>query len=265
VAGDINGDGLPDVIVANKKGAFVHLQVKKTVTKEEWEQAQPRALPAPGGTAALPSAVDLKANFERWQLLQRKQGARNTCSVFATAGAMEFAVARKLNRGIPLSVEFLNWAGDQVINRAQDGHFFSSVIQGYEKYGICPEGDMPYADKFRAEYQPSEQARAAALALHEVDLQFHWLRPNDGTQGLTDGHIRGIKEVLAKGWPVAAGSYHSILFIGYRDDAALEGGGEFFVRDSGGGNERTLSYTAAKVRMCDLFWVETSGGAAGRE
>ena len=29
VATDINGDGLPDVVVGNKKGAFVHLQVKK--------------------------------------------------------------------------------------------------------------------------------------------------------------------------------------------------------------------------------------------
>ena len=29
VATDINGDGLPDIVVGNKKGAFVHLQVKK--------------------------------------------------------------------------------------------------------------------------------------------------------------------------------------------------------------------------------------------
>ena len=32
VAGDINGDKLPDVVVGNKKGTFVHLQQKKGVT-----------------------------------------------------------------------------------------------------------------------------------------------------------------------------------------------------------------------------------------
>ena len=42
VAGDINGDNLPDIVVGNKKGVFVHLHEKKTVTREEWEKAQPK-------------------------------------------------------------------------------------------------------------------------------------------------------------------------------------------------------------------------------
>jgi hypothetical protein len=42
VATDLNGDGLPDVIVGNKRGAFVHLHGEKTVTREEWEKAQPK-------------------------------------------------------------------------------------------------------------------------------------------------------------------------------------------------------------------------------
>ena len=51
VAGDINGDGMPDVVVGNKKGAFVLLQEKKTVSKEEWEKNQPKAVnpPVPAG------------------------------------------------------------------------------------------------------------------------------------------------------------------------------------------------------------------------
>ncbi len=39
---DRDGDGLPDVVVGNKKGAFVFLHEIKHVSREEWEQAQPK-------------------------------------------------------------------------------------------------------------------------------------------------------------------------------------------------------------------------------
>lgn len=42
VTGDLNGDGLPDVVVGNKRGAFVFIHKKKTATKEEWQAAQPK-------------------------------------------------------------------------------------------------------------------------------------------------------------------------------------------------------------------------------
>jgi hypothetical protein len=44
VAADINGDKLPDIVVGNKRGTFVHLHEKKTVTKEEWDKAQPKPI-----------------------------------------------------------------------------------------------------------------------------------------------------------------------------------------------------------------------------
>lgn len=55
VAGDINGDGQPDVVVGNKKGIFVHLQQTKPATAAEWEAAQPKPL-----TSATPAPAPSK-------------------------------------------------------------------------------------------------------------------------------------------------------------------------------------------------------------
>lgn len=44
--GDLDGDGLPEVLVGNKKGAFVFRHKVRTVTPAEWEAAQPKKQPA---------------------------------------------------------------------------------------------------------------------------------------------------------------------------------------------------------------------------
>src|SRR5262245_41685781 len=44
LAADANGDGLPDIVVGNKKGTFVHVHSVKKVSQEEWEKAQPKPL-----------------------------------------------------------------------------------------------------------------------------------------------------------------------------------------------------------------------------
>lgn len=46
IATDVNGDKLPDIVVGNKKGTFVHIHEAKKVSKDEWEKAQPKAIKA---------------------------------------------------------------------------------------------------------------------------------------------------------------------------------------------------------------------------
>ncbi len=44
VTADVNGDKMPDILVGNKKGVFVFLNEKRTVSQEEWDKAQPKPL-----------------------------------------------------------------------------------------------------------------------------------------------------------------------------------------------------------------------------
>jgi putative heme-binding domain-containing protein len=44
VAGDVSGNGYPDIVVGNKKGTFVFFNGPVDVTREEWERAQPQVL-----------------------------------------------------------------------------------------------------------------------------------------------------------------------------------------------------------------------------
>ena len=212
--------------------------------------------------ASKPSAaseVDLRPGFEQWKLPPKKQGARNTCSVMTTVGAMEYALAKKLNRGIPLSAEYLNWACNKIINNSTEdrGQFFHDLVKGYELYGVCTEAEMPYATNFMPGYQPSARATNDAGVIHSYGLRPHWLKPYDGKTGVSDDHLEQIRATLRKGWPVCAGSFHSVLFVGYKDAASLEGGGGFYVRDSGEGKQGIMSYKEARERLCDLLWFDT--------
>jgi hypothetical protein len=44
LAADVNADGLPDIVVGNKRGTFVHLHTAAKVSQSEWQKAQPQAL-----------------------------------------------------------------------------------------------------------------------------------------------------------------------------------------------------------------------------
>jgi hypothetical protein len=78
-----------------------------------------------------------------------------------------------------------------------------------------------------------------------------------------------INGVLAKGWPVAAGSEHSRLFVGYRDDPTKPGGGLFIVKNSATGSRHhnatpaNLGEPVATLYSTTLREINTEGKVVG--
>jgi hypothetical protein len=178
--------------------------------------------------------------------------------VFTTTGVFEFAASKHYNKGTRFSVEYLNWACNEVINNhTQDrGQFFRDLLRAYEEHGICTESEMTYTRRFEPELKPSPEAIEAAQKIHDLDLKVHWLRRWRRTPGLREWNVRDVKAVLAKGYPVAAGASHSRIIVGYEDDVDQPGGGIFHTQDSGRGRFDTVTYDFALKQMNDLFWVE---------
>lgn len=228
-----------------------------------------------------PGSVDLRPLLANWNLPPRAQGNRNTCSVVTVSGALEYALARRSDRGTRLSVEFLNWASNQVAHDQQDGSYFSDLWRGFVVYGACPEQDMPYRDAFDAGHAPSAAARDHAQRSHDANLRLHWIKPWDPNTGLTDEQLAAIKHVLDRRWPVCGGfrwpkkpaqwkdgvlvmpppegvfDGHSVLIVGYRDDPQQPGGGLLLLRNSGdNGPDGYMTYEYARAYTNDLVWID---------
>jgi hypothetical protein len=244
---------------------------------------KPQIYSAPDSGSPL-KGIDLRPAFEKWELGPRVQGERNTCSVFTMAAAFEYALARKTDQATRLSVEFLNWASNQVLHQTQDGSFFSDIWSGFTTYGVCPEQDMPYQDKFDPKRTPSQNARDHALRLKQVGFRLHWIKPWDPNTGLTQEQFVAIKGVLNQQWPVCGGfrwhkkdrtqwkddvlqmvppedviDGHSILLVGYRDDPQQPGGGVFLFRNTQNqGRDGYMPYEYARTYMNDSLWIDTA-------
>jgi hypothetical protein len=206
----------------------------------------------------LPAGVDLRPQMKEWGLVPRRQGRRNTCSVFATAGVLEYAASKHNQKGTRFSVEYLNWACNEVINNhtRDRGQFFRDLLRAFEEHSICAESEMAYTRRFDPELKPSAEAIESAQKNRDMGLKVHWLRRWRRTPGLREWNLRDVKTVLATGYPVAAGASHSRIIVGYEDDPEQPGGGIFHTQDSGSGRFDTVTYEFALKEMNDLFWVE---------
>jgi hypothetical protein len=208
----------------------------------------------------LARGVDLRPTLEALDLGPRSQGPRGTCSIFTTCGAIEFALAKHRGRATRLSPEFLNWAAGEAAGRPSDGNFFHNALAGFERFGICAEAAMPYRERFDAAAAPSAQALAEAEAIRAEAREaciVRWIVPWQPNHfGVSDEQFAEIKSVLARGYPVAAGSGHSRLLVGFRDDPVLRGGGEFLTLDSGLGRFDYVTYEFVRTQVADAFWVE---------
>ena len=224
--------------------------------------------------------VDLRPIFANWPLPLRSQGPRNTCSVLTVAGALEYALASQQRHPTQLSVEFLNWASNDVTRSGQDGSFFSDLWTGFEKYGTCAETDMPYQARFDPKLRPNEFALQHAAELRRAGLHCHWIKLWDVKTGLSDSEFAEIKKVLRQQWPVCGGfrwprqerwtdgvlqmappegvyDGHSVLLVGFRDDPKLPGGGAFLIRNSGKGMpDSAMSYEYVRAYMNDALWID---------
>lgn len=228
----------------------------------------------------IPAKIDLRPLFDKKGLVTRAQGSRGTCSVFAVAAAMEFALARDDCSSPALSVEFLNWASNAVTREQIDGSFFSDLWKGFESFGVCDESDLPYRDTFDPELKPDPITIERAAARKNAGLKLHWIKLWDVNTGLTDAEFTEIKRILSQKRPVCGGlrwpkqeqwtegllkiappeevfDGHSVLLVGFRDDPSLPGGGVFLIRNSGRGlRDACLSYEYARAYMNDAIWIE---------
>ncbi len=246
--------------------------------------------PPTGGTpsGASTGRVDLRPAFERWHIERRTQGARGTCSVFVVTQALEYAAASAGLAHDRLSVEYLNWASNQAAGDAHDGGFFSDLWKGFAAYGICTEKELPYRDAFDPALKPGDVATEGARAMKDAGLRLHWIKEWDVSTGLTLAHLDEIKRTLRARWPVCGGfrwpkqeewknnvlntpppegvrDGHSVLLVGYRDDAAMPGGGVFIFRNSAhGARDGEMTYAYASAYMNDAAWIESTRAPAAK-
>lgn len=203
---------------------------------------------------------DLRPLFEKYGIGIYDQGDRGTCSVFAVTGLLEFEYARKQGKAIPLSVEFLNWASNQITGEMEDGSYFSDAVMALKKYGVCSDELFPYYIRnYSRKAEPSKSAIKEAR--QRRDARLIWIKEWDPETGMSDEQIMEVKKQIINEHPVAIGFQwpkkdtlyrktengimtippregvfdgHSVIIVGFRDTSDVPGGGYFIFKNSHG-------------------------------
>jgi hypothetical protein len=231
--------------------------------------------------------VDLRPFLSAWGLEPRLQLSRNTCSVFVIAECIEYALATQQKHGTRLSVEYLNWTANEKSREYEDGSNFEDLLAGYKAFGVCPEADMPYQEKFDPAQKPSPEAISHAKTFGSLNLNLHWIKEWDDQKGVDAKQLAEIKRLLDRHWPVCGGFLwpkckkidnrilsvvpragvidgHSVLLVGYRDDPSQPGGGVFLFRNTAGNfRDSLMTYQYAMTYMNDAVWIDYEGADEG--
>ncbi len=253
------GPAAPGAATASPESPATDPPASSATAQPSSATAHPSPISAPP-QPSLPASVDLRPWLLALELSPRPQGARGTCSIFTTCSAIEFALAVRRGQALRLSPEYLNWAAGQASGQPSDGNFFHNALAGFERHGICAESNMPYAAAFDPNSAPSAAAAAEATLIREQSrgaILVHWIVPwTPDRFGVSPEQFAEIKRVLALGYPVAAGSGHSRLLVGYRDDLSLPGGGAFLTEDSALNRFDEVTYEFVTKDVADVYWIE---------
>ena len=98
--GDLNGDGRPDLIIGNKKGAIVFTNEARRVSRAEWERAQPKVQFPDAEKHAL-TARDVITHTARASEVARANAANTNNPPLAGAGTLPLG-----RDGRPLNTDF---------------------------------------------------------------------------------------------------------------------------------------------------------------
>jgi putative membrane-bound dehydrogenase-like protein len=143
VAGDINGDKRPDIVVGNKKGTFVFLHHAQEVDKHKWEAAQPKTTAEatnqpPDAQSAEPQAEFGASPVPNAAFLATADDGRVLNLDFETGDVRDWKVVGTAFGGQPIK-------GDTVHRRRADsvsGHAGDFWIGTFEREGDGLQGTM---------------------------------------------------------------------------------------------------------------------------